>query len=159
MKRILRKTVGGYRLNFEKLSTVLVEAEATLNSRPLLTTDSMPLDGVPVLTPGHFLIGRPLRAVPLSVDSTTGVDHLRRWNLVRHPQSDLWGRWSREYLRELQRRAKWRSPQDNVCVGNLVLIKDGEFSHHTWPVGLVVRVYPGAEPRLSRRCPHRRKGV
>lgn len=68
MKTLLRKTIGHHLLSFEKLVTVLIEAEATLNSRPLVATDSMPTDGSVVLTAGHFLIGRPLRAVPISVD-------------------------------------------------------------------------------------------
>ena len=60
MKLILHKSIGSHHLTFEELTTVLTEAEATLNSRPLLATDSTPDDGVPLLTPGHFLIGRPL---------------------------------------------------------------------------------------------------
>ena len=77
MKIALRKIVGNCKLSFEELTTVLVEAEATLNSRPLLPIDSMSTDGAPVLTPGHFLVGHPLRSLwtqtPTSVICDGGI--------------------------------------------------------------------------------------
>ena len=47
---------------FEELTTMLVQIEACLNSRPL---GSLPCgdDGVDALTPGYFLIGCPLDAL------------------------------------------------------------------------------------------------
>ncbi len=48
----------------KKLATVLTEAEAMLNSRPLLPL-ALDNGSVPeALTPGHFLIGRPILAPP-----------------------------------------------------------------------------------------------
>ena len=59
----IKKILSEVKLNFEELSTVLTQVEACLNSRPLKPlTDS--LDVLEVLTPGHFLIGRPLTALP-----------------------------------------------------------------------------------------------
>ena len=46
MKRLMRKIAGAHRLTFEELNTVIVEAEATLNSRPLPIVDSLPEDGM-----------------------------------------------------------------------------------------------------------------
>ena len=110
MKTLLRKTIGSHHLTYEELTTVLIEAEATLNSRPLLSADSTPDDGVPPLTPGHFLIGRPLRAPPLRVDVTTNETNLKRWNLIRRLSADLWQRWEKDYLHVMQSRSKWRRP-------------------------------------------------
>ena len=63
LKRHFRRIVGDVRLTFEELATILAQVEACLNSRPL-TPLPQPEDGIEVLTPGHFLIGRPLKAFP-----------------------------------------------------------------------------------------------
>ena len=145
MKRLMRKIVGVHRLTFEELNTVATEAEATLNSRPLLPVDSLPDDGVPVLTPGHFLIGRPLRSPPVRTDADPHISTLKRWNLCLKLSSELWKQWSSEYLQSLQKRAKWKKSMDNVKVGDIVLVKDEEFYQRSWPLARVEKTFPGAD--------------
>ncbi len=84
MKVLLRKLISPRPLSFEELNTVLIDAEAILNSRPIIPLNATESDGTTALTAGHFLIGRPLKAPPpVHVDSSTDISHLRRWNLVR----------------------------------------------------------------------------
>ena len=45
------------------MSTLLAQIEAVLNSRPLMPISSDDTD-LSVLTPGHFLIGQPITALP-----------------------------------------------------------------------------------------------
>lgn len=59
----LKRIIGKNRLTFEELSTLLVQLEAVLNSRPLHSVDDGP-DKIETITPGHFLIGRPISAIP-----------------------------------------------------------------------------------------------
>jgi hypothetical protein len=63
MKMHLKRVVGETKLTFEEFATILAQVEACLNSQPLVP---LPCEGdvIEPLTPGHFLIGRPLEALP-----------------------------------------------------------------------------------------------
>ena len=116
-----------------------------LNSRPLLSADSTPDDGVPPLTPGHFLIGRPHRAPPLRVDVTTNETNFKRWNLIRRLSADLWQRWEKDYLHKLQSCSKWKKAQPNLRVGDVILLKELDLGRRDWPMAKVIRTYQGPE--------------
>jgi hypothetical protein len=74
-----RPVGGGYTpLTFEEMSTVLTKIEAILNFR-LLVPESNDLEEVTALTPGQFLIGRPLVAMAEPNFLNVKVNLLRRW--------------------------------------------------------------------------------
>ena len=144
MKLLLQKTLGGCKLRFDEMTTVLTEVEAMLNSRPLVPLDSVATDGIAPLTPGHFLIGAPLAALP-SLPDQTSYTSLRRWNLVQHFTDELWQRWQTDYLTHLQRRSKWKQAQHNLQVNDIVLMKDVSLFQRTWKLGRVAAVYKGTD--------------
>ena len=64
MKCFLRKNVAPHPLRYDQLYTIVTEAEAILNSRPLMPLKSDDISEGAYLTAGHFLINRPIRAPP-----------------------------------------------------------------------------------------------
>ena len=145
MKAVLRKLLSSQVLTFEELATVLAEAEATLNSRPLLPLDSTETDGLSALTPGHLLIGRPLKAPPMSVNVSSKITLLRRWNLMKRLGVEVWSQWRSRYLQALQARSKWQSRTRNFRKGDIVLLKDDTLTQRTWPLAIILSTSPGSD--------------
>jgi hypothetical protein len=111
-----------------------------LNSRPLTPISSDPSE-VDCLTPGHFLIGRPLIGLPVNISSESTPLPVR-WRLVEQIYRHFWHRWSREYLHTLQQRAKWTRMSPNVKVGELFLIRDQNLPPSHWRMGRVIKTFP-----------------
>ena len=143
MKTHLRRIVGDVKLTYEELSTLLAEIEACLNSRPLVPLPNDD-DGIEALTPGHFLIGRPLTALP-EVTPTISISLLRRWQLCKSLLRHFWKRWSSEYVSQLGRFNKWRQPTRNIQPGDLVVIREDSPIATKWPLARIVEVYPGKD--------------
>jgi len=150
MKLLLKKNLFPHLLRFDELTTILCEAEATLNSRPLtpITEDNSTTGQV--LTPGHFLLGRSLLATPLLEVSEAKVSSLRRWRLVAKLQQDLWTQWINQYLNTLHQRTKWLKESKPVKVGDLVYIKDETLKTPTrlWPMARITQVFPGDDGQI-----------
>jgi hypothetical protein len=72
MKHHLTIIVGKTQLNFEGMTTILAKIEAILNWRPLVVESDDPEDPI-AITPGYFLIGRPLVAVLQTYYTTTNI--------------------------------------------------------------------------------------
>ena len=103
-KTHLKRILGGIRLTFEEMYTVLSQIEACMNSRPLVTVGDDD-DGIEVLTPGHFLIGQPQMTLPdsaLSCQSLYSMSLELSQTVTRH----FWMRWSLDYLTTLQKNYK-----------------------------------------------------
>ena len=140
MKYHLRRVTANVKLTFEEYSTVLAQIEACLNSRPLISLPSND-DGVSVLTPSHFLIGRPMEALPDPSFSYRPISLLRRWHLCQNLVRQFWQRWNQEYLSSMRKHWKWH--KGNLCPGDIVVLHDDIVFPTRWPLGKVVRVFPG----------------
>ena len=140
----MKRVVGETKLTFEELATILAQVEACLNSRPLVP---LPCEGdtIEPLTPGHFLIGRPLEALPDPSASYQSISLLRRWHLCQHITRHFWKRWSTEYISIIRRYVKWHHPSQNMQVGDLVLLQEDNLVPTKWPVGRIVDTHPGKD--------------
>ncbi|XP_046383976.1 uncharacterized protein LOC124154345 [Ischnura elegans] len=85
LKYHLRRIVGNASLTYEETYTYLTMIEACLNSRPITQMSSDPNDLNP-LTPGHFLIGDALTAIPDPNMIDVPVNRLSRWQHVTRMQ-------------------------------------------------------------------------
>lgn len=136
--------MGEHVLTIEEFNTVLCRIEAILNSRPLTPRSSDPED-VECLTPGHFLIGRPLLAVP-EIGVLAQVRSLaNRWMLINQCMQSFWRRWRNEYLQTLQVRNRCITDAPNIAVGDVVIVKDANTPPLKWRMGRVTEVLPGAD--------------
>ena len=100
-----------------------------------------------VLTPGHFLIGRPITALPDESD-TQMVGPLRRWKLCQSLVRHLWTRWSREYLNILNQFTKWHSTNKDYQIGDIVCLRDEPTAPTRWPLARIINVHPGEDGKV-----------
>ncbi|XP_063911207.1 uncharacterized protein LOC135128239 [Zophobas morio] len=144
-KNQLKRVIGTALFNFEEMQTLLIQVEACLNSRPLTSISNDPNDLTP-LTPGHFLVGTPLTAVPEDNVTTLPTNRLSRWQQISRTQQQFWKRWSAEYLGQLQNRPKWtKASHNNIKVDDLVVIKEDHTPPLAWKMGRVTTVHPGQD--------------
>ena len=158
MKTVLKKNVGTQPLTFEQVTTLLTVAESILNSRPLKRLHSLPADGNPVLTPGHFLVGRPqLSPAPRSTGQQLHIATPHRWRLLNRLKKELWLKWQSSYLKSLQSRSKWKREALNLKQEHLVLLKDTSLGTPNWPLAVITQAFPGKD-QLVRVVELRCKG-
>ncbi|XP_075157757.1 uncharacterized protein LOC142231024 [Haematobia irritans] len=146
-KMHLKKISGQTRYTFEEFATVLAAIEACLNSRPL-TALSSDAEDLSALTPGHFLIGGPI-LTPAEPEETSSPESLiNRWRKVKATQTEFCRRWKKEYLFELNKRNKWKVPQVDLTVGDLVVLRHEPVCPTEWKLGRVIKVYPGPDGQV-----------
>ena len=143
-KTHLKRVIGEQVLTFEELTTVFARIEAVLNSRPLCSLSSEPSE-FEVLTPGHFLIGQPLIAVPECSLEDVRISSLSRFQLVQSISQHFWRRWHTEYLHTLQQRSKWTSRSEPPAVGDLILLKEDNLPPLKWKRGRISALRPGKD--------------
>ncbi|XP_077280508.1 uncharacterized protein LOC143907540 [Temnothorax americanus] len=138
----LRRVIGETTLTFEEMSTLLSQVEACLNSRPLQALSDDP-DDISALTPGHFLIGAPLLALPEPALHDAAESSLSRWQHLQKMRDHFWSRWSHEYVIGMATRSKWLKSEDAPAVGSLCLVRSESTPPSRWPLARIVRVHPG----------------
>ncbi|XP_036347617.1 uncharacterized protein LOC118756995 [Rhagoletis pomonella] len=144
VKYHLKRALGSSLLTYEELATLLTEVEACVNSRPLYW-HSASADDLEILTPGHFLIGEPIKALPEpDTENFSGTLH-QRWQAISAMRQHFWSRWRNEYVVNLQQRVKWFRPSSNLKEDDVVIIHDSNSPPTKWRLGRVTQCHPGAD--------------
>ena len=112
-------------LDDESLRTLMREAEAIVNSRPLTVNQLADPDSTSNLTPNHLLTMKSkVVFAPPGVFQLTDMYCRKHWRRVQHLANDFWTRWRNEFLLRLQKRTKWTSPRGNLSLDDIIAIKD-----------------------------------
>lgn len=101
VKKILKEVTRNQRLQDDSLQSMLIEAEAIVNSRPL-TYVSLEADDVEALTPNHFLLGSSDGSKPPGEFGESDLFLRKSWRKCQQLTNMFWKRWVREYLLEGQ---------------------------------------------------------
>ncbi|XP_054719569.1 uncharacterized protein LOC129229310 isoform X2 [Uloborus diversus] len=143
----LKRVIGSQNLTLEEFITILSEIEGVLNSQPLIPMSSE-MDNFEILTPGHFLIGRPITTLsePQLIDVKENT--LSKWQRITKFSQQIWKLWKRDYLTHLQQRNKWRFSKNDVKTGTLVLIREENLPSTKWCVGRIIETNIGRDNRV-----------
>ncbi|XP_072400496.1 uncharacterized protein [Diabrotica undecimpunctata] len=143
-KHFLKRTMLNRILIYENFNTLLVQIEGILNSRPLYSLSNDPNDLEPI-TPSHFLIDRPITMLPEPDVSEAPPTRLSRLQSVQQLYQQFWIRFTKEYISQLRFQYKWKNQATPIAVGTLVLIKNDQQPPGKWPMGRVLRLFPGKD--------------
>ncbi|XP_034530056.1 uncharacterized protein LOC117805434 [Notolabrus celidotus] len=141
VRKVLNSTLRAQNLDEEGLHTILCEAEAIINSRPITKASTDPND-LEALTPNHVLLLKSKPSLPPGVFQREDVYARRRWRQVQYIADLFWKRWVKEYLPQLQERQKWQSTRRNFIPGDLVVVVDESAPRNSWLTGRVVQAVP-----------------
>ncbi|XP_037820796.1 uncharacterized protein LOC119609875 [Lucilia sericata] len=143
----LKKITHVQSFTFEEFTTMITRIESCLNSRPLCPMSENPND-LCALTPGHFLIGAPLLSPPEPDLSNQSLSYVNRWQKLNVLHHHFACRWKEEYLKEMHKRIKWKYPQKNFSIGDLVVIKKDKLPPNEWRLGRIEKVFPGHDNNI-----------
>nr|XP_042912917.1 uncharacterized protein LOC110282134 [Parasteatoda tepidariorum] len=147
VKHHLRRVMSNSRFTYEQFLTILNQIEGILNSRPLYPLSCDPED-FEALTPGHFLVGRPLTAIAEPSFTEVPENRLKVWQRLSKIVQQIWKLWSNNYLSTLQNRTKWYFEKNNVKINDMVILKEDNLAVCNWPLGRVLEVYSGKDKKI-----------
>ena len=146
-ERLVRSTktglyaaLHGKRMTDEIFLTSLKEVQSMLNGRPL-TAISNDVTDLPPITPRDILHPFSPRVGPADAPDFTTFGNKSRHRDAQFAAGEFWLRWRNEYMPGLIGRPKWNSQQRNLCVGDIVTVKDDNTVRDEWKNGRIVKTY------------------
>ena len=161
VKSSMKKTFGMNCLTRGELETTVIEIEACINSRPL-THASGEIEYDNPLTPAHFLVGRPhLAQVPIEESNVVITsEELRERETIRLAMLDkFWSKWSSDYILNLPPIVKGFSSNCKLKEGSMVLVREDNIPRMSWPLGIIVKTFPGKDGIIRAVSVKTSKGV
>ena len=155
--RTIRKVLAslmdqaGPQLNDESLRTLMCEAAAIVNSRPLSVDNLNDPTSLAPLTPNHLLTMKSRVILPPPGKFQEADLYCRKqWRRVQHLTNEFWTRWKLEYLNDLQSRSKWSHPRREMKTGDIVIVKDDNLPRNQWLLARVDETYPSKDGHVRK---------
>ena len=150
-KKILNSRLSSQKnLTHEILSTVLCEATEIINSRPLVEVSTDP-ETPAVISPATLLTQK-FDIVSAHEDTLQQKRYNTKehWKLVQSLADMFAGKWKNEYLKSQMLRQKWKQEKPNICVGDIVLLKQEEQKRRDWPLAKVEETFNSEDGKLCK---------
>ena len=147
-KRSLLIVRGSRKLTLSVFKTVVAEAVAILNSRPL-TRVGCSISAEGPLTPNHFLLRRPHMCLKPLVNSNHRFS-TKDFKLTQTLLDHYWSRLLKEYIPELNKRTKWQRSNDELDESDIVWVLKDFTPRGIWPLGKILKAHRGSDG-IARR--------
>ncbi|UYV73534.1 hypothetical protein LAZ67_10004015 [Cordylochernes scorpioides] len=141
IKDLLVRILGHSSVYYEEMSTILCDAEATINSRPL-TYIHEDFDSLIPLSPSMFLHDSKYVGVP-DLDKLDSKKFQDRYRHCQRLREAIRSRFRSEYLGQLVQKANERTPK--LSVGDVVIVKVEDKRRLHWPMARIVELFPGRD--------------
>jgi hypothetical protein len=123
------------------LCRLLFDTEAWLYSRPLCTLSNDPFNPT-YLSPGHFIIGKPLTQLPYVDFTDVKCNRLNRWQTHQQKPQHFWQNCSSDYLLEIQCWQRWQKTFPNPQPRDVVLLRKNKMTPLHWPMAVIISDHP-----------------
>ncbi|XP_030849893.1 uncharacterized protein LOC115927770 [Strongylocentrotus purpuratus] len=138
-------------LNDESLRTLMYEAAAIVNSRPLTVTDLNDPTYLAPLTPNHLITMKSKVLLPPPGNfQDADLYSRKRWRRVQHLINEFWDRWRKEFLQNLQTRQKWTRPRRDAKIGDIVIMKEENLPRNQWSLARISEVFPSTDGLIRK---------
>lgn len=97
------------------------------------------------LTAGHLLIGTPLNLVPEPSLLALKENTLDRFQIIQKGVQTFWKRFYGEYLHAQHPRKKWYKAQEDIAIGDLVVVIDDNLPPAKWVMARVKQIHAGQD--------------
>ena len=143
IKRSLKKSIGKSHVTYDQLTTLLIEIESIINSRPLtyLSNDQDRVKGS--LCPSHLINGRRLNTAVNEEHFEIVSTHqslVKRLKHHRHLLNQFLNQWRRDYLLNLRESHKLNANKHGkplIQIGDVVILKSDTCKLLFWKLGVI----------------------
>ena len=145
-KRLLKVSMGGMKLTPLEFQTVLFEAAALTNERPIGIHKKPLINGTfKAITPNDLRLGRSTTELFDDVDLGDYLKKSERLDMIKKVTDDFWSKWANQVIPEAMIREKWHESSRNLSVGDVVLVLESSPIKGKYKLAIVEEVFPSKD--------------